>query len=74
MQQRQGVFNNPPGAAETTAIRRTPLDELRGDPAAFEKISMRLRVESGRATPHITSVVTLSRPILSNRSTQCHTH
>ena len=44
MQPRQGAFNDPPGAAEATAVRGTPLGELRGDPAAFEVIPMRLRV------------------------------
>ena len=44
MQPRQGAFNDPPGAADATAVRGTPLGELRGDPAAFEVIPMRLRV------------------------------
>ena len=60
MEPRQGAFDDPPRAAEATAMWRSALGELGADPAAMQRVAMRLR---------IVGPVALNHPRLAHRPT-----
>ncbi len=59
MEPGQRAFDDPSRAAQPTAVGRAALGELAGDPAAFQRVSMRLR---------IVGPVALDQPWLADRA------